>query len=75
MTEQDTLRIISNLVQKSFENNIDLSKYTYQLIPSAYIFITETQPIESKHLNYPENNEMQWLFKPILLQETNKSAQ
>lgn len=42
MTEQDTVKIISNLAQKSSENNTDLSKHTYQPVPSAYIFTTET---------------------------------
>lgn len=59
MTEQDTAKVISNLAQKSFENNTDLSKYTYQPLPSAYIVTTETQPTESKLLNYSESNEMQ----------------
>jgi len=66
MTEQDMVKIISNLVQKSFENNMDLSKYNYWPIPSAYIFTTETQPRESRHWNYPENNKMQSPLKSVL---------
>lgn len=74
-TEQNTVKIISKLVQKSSENNTELSKHIYQPVPCAYIFTTETQPIESRHLNYSKNNEMQSPFKPILTWKTDKTAQ
>lgn len=50
MTEQDMAKIISNLAQKSSENNLPTS------VPSAYIFTTETQPTESRHLTYSETD-------------------
>lgn len=58
LTEQDMVKINSTIIQKFFENNTDLLKYTYQPVNSAYILATETQLIESRCLNLSENNEM-----------------
>lgn len=52
------VKINSTIIQKFFENNTDLLKYTYQPVNSAYILATETQLIESRCLNLSENNEM-----------------
>lgn len=58
LTEQDMVEINSTLVQKFFENNTDLLKYTYQPGNCAYILATETELIESRCLNLSENNEL-----------------